>query len=89
MVRDSRWIRYHQAEDILGCCDSIMHSKSFRQKCGNALISLKNMHKYSSVSKLWMILISIWINSSVSKLRNHFLKFRNQIDSDVMLVSYY
>ena len=33
--------------------------------------------------------VSIWINSSVSKLRNHSLKFRNQIDSDYMLVSYY
>ena len=47
------------------------------------------MHRYSSASKLWMILISIWINSSVLKLRSHSLKFRNQIDSDDMLVSYY
>ena len=36
-----------------------------------------------------MILISVQVSPSVSKLRNHSLKFRNQIDSDYMLVSYY
>ena len=32
-----------------------------------------------------MILISIHISYSLSKLRNHSLKFRNQVDSDYML----
>ena len=36
-----------------------------------------------------MILISVQVSPSVSKLRNHSLKFRNQIDSDYMLASYY
>ena len=35
-----------------------------------------------------MILISVQVSPSVSKLRNHSLKFRNQIDSDYMLAYY-
>ena len=36
-----------------------------------------------------MILISIQISYLLSKLRNHSLKFRNQIDSDHMLATCY
>ena len=36
-----------------------------------------------------MVLISIQISCSLSKLRNHSLKLRNQIDSDHMLAMCY
>ena len=34
-----------------------------------------------------MILVSVWIGPSHSTLKNHSLKFSNQIDSDLMLLS--
>ena len=37
--------------------------------------------------RAWMILVSVWIGPSHSTLKNHSLKFSNQIDSDLMLLS--
>lgn len=77
---------------ILGLCDSMMHSKSCRQKCRNVL-DLPKKHigipRYPNTHcpdmGAWIILTSIQISPLHFSLRNQSLKFGNHLDSDHML----
>ena len=81
-----------RAEDILGSYDSIMHLKSSRQKhTRSSLKTYTGIPLYTNPHypdlRAWMILISVQISlPHISTLRNHSLNFRNQINSDPMLV---
>ena len=76
----------HRAKDIQGSSDSIMHFKSSSQKCTRSPLKTYTDILLYSNPRAWMILISIRIGPSHSTLRNHSLKFRNQIDPDFTLV---
>lgn len=77
----------HRAKDILGSCESVMHPKSSGQKCTRAPLKIymdipqyPNSHHQNP--KAWMILISVPISPSHSKLRSLSLKFRKPKDLD-------
>ena len=83
---------HDRAEDILGSYDSIMHLKSSRQKhTRSSLKTYTGIPLYTNPHYpdlgAWMILISVQISlPHIPTLRNHSLNFRNQINSDHILV---